>query len=88
MKTFIDFIKLIIWLLPLYYFFIGIEDLNKLMKDGVYLFIYFIIYTCFTLRDINERCYRIEKKVMTLIDFEEEKEVNKRFEKIKKYNEE
>ena len=88
MKTFIDLIKLILWLLPLYYFFIGIEDLNKLMKDGVYLFIYFIIYTCFTIRDINERCYRIEKKVMAFIDIEEDKIINEKFDKVKKYNEE
>lgn len=82
-----NFIQLIIFVLPLFWFVYGLKDLNNLMGDGIYLFIYFIIYTCFTIRDINERCYRIEKKVMSLINFEEEKEVNKRFEKIKKYNE-
>lgn len=83
MKTFIELIKLFLWLLPLYYFFIGVEDLSKLMKDGVYLFIYFIIYTCFTLRDINERCYRIETKLVNIMNDIEI--VDNKINKLQKY---
>lgn len=87
MKKFNNFIQLIIFILPITWFVYGLKDLNKLMGDGIYLFIYFIIYTCFTIRDINERCYRIEKKVMALIDIEEDKIINEKFDKVKKYKE-
>lgn len=82
MNNFINIIKLFIYLLPIFWFFYALEDLYKLMGNAIYLFIYFIIYTCYTVRDINERCYRIEKKVMTLIDIEEDKRINEKVKKI------
>lgn len=82
MKIFSNITQLIVFLLPIFWFVYGLDDLAKLMGDGVYLFIYFIAYTCYTIRDINERCYRIEKKVMTLIDIEEDKRINEKVKKI------
>ena len=83
MNNFINIIKLLIYLLPVFWFFYALEDLHKLMGNAIYLFIYFIIYTCYTVRDINERCYRIESKLVNIMNDIET--VDNKIDKLKKY---
>lgn len=83
MKIFSNITQLIVFLLPIFWFVYGLDDLAKLMGDGVYLFIYFIAYTCYTIRDINERCYRIETKLVHIMNDIEI--VDNKINKLQKY---
>lgn len=78
-----NLIRLIIYVLPIFWFFYSLEDLYKLMGSAIYLFIYFIIYTCYTVRDINERCYRIETKLVHIMNDIEI--VDNKINKLQKY---